>query len=795
MSSKNNKKTVQKSIPYNYCYKDGIIETKQGHFTRAYELKDINFAIAPYEEMVNMYKAFEELLNIFPSSMRFQIFIQNHKADRKETMKNVHYPLSRSDKLNNFRIEIDNILADRISRGKNSIKQKKYLIISTKDNDSAHAKQVLRGYDADISRAISRISKDVVTTPCRLEERLESIFNVYNQEPDAVFGNDIDEEGNNYLDMNQVVRTGLTTKDVIAPSGMLFESNRFMVGETYGRSMFLSYIPGRFSTEFITDLTNLNIEMVISIYHKPIDPQKARKMVRDQLRNIKGEISAAQKHANREGYSWDILPEDLENSYEKTKDLMNDIVERDQNIFEMTFVVTVFADTMHELDNSCSQVINLAKAKRATIRTLLFQQEEGLNASLPLCVNDLSVNRLLTAESCAIFIPYTSQELFQKNGIYYGVNQITNNIIVANRLAGQNYNGLFIGNPGSGKSFLAKQEMLQALLRSERNYVYVIDPQGEYGGALKDAFNGEEIILSAGSTSHLNPLDMDVEYEGGDNPLSVKCDYIIGMIENLVGNQELTPKARSIIARCTEKIYSGYFKHINDMRMRGEYITFDRDAMPTLSNLHAELLRQEEPEAHEIATAIEIYAVGAFATFSHRSNVDTSKRYVTYNIKNLGTGLKALGLYVCLNDIWNKMIDNYRRGYWTWIYIDEFWYLLQTDASCQFVSQVWRTARKWNGVPTGITQNTDDMLMYQSARTIFNNTSFVAMLNSSKNDQDALAEILRIPESQLTYISNNPEGMGLLYTGSTILPFDNTYPKNSMLYKVASTSKAKDRGF
>ncbi len=773
-----------------------MIETAPGHFTKAYELKDINFAIAPYEEQRVMYQAFMRLLNVFPSDMRFQFFIQNHKADKRETMRNVHYPLSRNDNMNKFRVEIDNILADKISRGKNSIKQQKYLIISTRDEDSSHAAQVLHGYDIEIDRAISEISKDIVTEPCSLEDRLRLIHGVYNQGSKMKFGNAVDKEGNTYLDLRQVVSAGLSTKDVVAPSALYFENNKFMTGDTYGRSMFLENVPTFLSVKFITEITNLNIEMVVSVHYKPIDPQKARQMVKNQLRNIKGEIGASQQRANREGYSLDILPEELENSLDMTKNLMNDIINRDQNLFQVTFVVTVFADTLHELDEGCRQVKNISNRYLCPISTLLFQQEDGLNASLPLCKNDLYINRLMTTESGAIFIPYTSQELFQKNGLYYGTNQITNNIIVSNRLSGQNSNGLFIGLPGSGKSFMAKMEIMQALCRSEKNYVYVIDPQAEYGGALKNEFDGEEVILSAGSTSYLNPLDMDIGYAGEDNPLSSKCDYIIGLIENILGNnQEMTARGKSIVARCVERIYAGYFQHLEDMRAMGQYETIDRSAMPTLSNLYSELRRQPEPEAQDIAGILELYATGTFATFANRTNIDTSKRYVTYNIKNLGTGMKSLGLYICLNDIWNKMIENARKGYWSWIYIDEFWYLLQTDTSCKFVSQVWKTARKWNGIPTGITQNTDDMLMYQAARTIFNNTSFVAMFNSSKNDQDALADILQIPESQIRYISNSPSGRGLLYTGTTILPFDSSYPKDSLLYQYASTSKTKDKGY
>ena len=791
-------KTVQQSIPYMYVYEDGIIETRAGCFTRAYKLKDINFAIATEDEQRSMYMAFERLLNVFGADTEFQIFIQNHKADKRETLRDVHFEPN-SDSLNKFRVELNNVLIDKISAGKNSIQQEKFLIVSTKDNNASAAIKKLCGLDIQINNAVGEISKDIDAPPCTREERLETLYNVYNQTEETSFGNIIYEDGTTGLDLGELVRQGLTTKDMIAPPGMVFENNMFRLGKTYGRSLFLEKIPGGLSTDFITRLSNLNIEMVISIHYTPIDSGKGRKMVKDHLKNVKGAIGAEQERAAKAGYSMDILPEDLEYNLESTRSLMDDIMNRDQNLFQVTMVITVFADTAHELDEGCRQVTSTAKGKLCDIKTLLFQQEEGLNQSLPLCLSELRISRMMTTESGAIFIPYTSQELFQKGGAYYGTNQITNNIIVANRLRGQNFNGLLFGYPGSGKSFFAKLEMIQALLRSGKNFVYVIDPQAEYGGRMREALRGEEVTLSAGSTSYLNPLDMDIGYGGDDDPIAPKCEYIIGMIEIILGtNQSLSPKEKSIISRCTEAIYRPYLRHLDDQYQRGirnergEKITFDREAMPTLNTLYNELKRQPEMEAQEIAGVLEMYATGAFSTFAHRSNVKTDKRYVTYNIRNLGTGMKTLGLHICLNDVWNKMIENHKKGYWTWIYIDEFWYLLQTDSSCKFLGQVWKTARKWNGVPTGITQNADDMLMYQAAKTIFDNTSFITIFNSSKNDRDALADLLQIPESQMKYVTNNPAGTGLIYTGNTVLPFNGIYPKNSMVYKIASTSQTKD---
>ena len=334
--------------------------------------------------------------------------------------------------------------------------------------------------------------------------------------------------------------------------------------------------------------------------------------------------------------------------------------------------------------------------------------------------------------------------------------------------------------------------MISVLLRSDKNQVYVIDPEGEYSPLAK-ALNGEVIELSATSNKFINPLDMDIDYGGDGDPISMKSDYIISMVEIMLGGgRTLNPTAKSIVDRCVKNIYRGYLEHIDTLNQKGESITCDKDAMPTLNNLYNELRIQPEEDARIIANILEIYAQGSLATFAHRSNVETDKKFVVYDTNNLGTGMKGLGLHICLNDIWNKMISNRKKGIWTWIYIDEFYLLLQSDSAASFLMQIWKRARKWNGVPTGIMQNTEDLLRSADARNIINNTSFVIMLSLPKLDRLNLSDLLQLPDSQLTYITNSQPGHGIFYTGKTVLPIKNDFPKSSMLYKIMSTSGKED---
>lgn len=789
-------KTVQDSIPYQRVYNNGIIETENGVFSKAYALEDINFSIAPEDEQKEIFLNYEKLLNSFSKDNPFQIIIHNYKADKATTLKEVRFKPQR-DGLNKYRQESNNVLMEKISAGNNSLRQSKYLVVTHKDNDADHALAVMRGIDQDVRKAIQNIAPESKVTYESTEQRLETLYNIYHKDEEGTFGNAKDENGNLYIDYEALARSGMTTKDLIGPNGFQFKDNFLKIGQTYGRVLYLEKIPTYLSTDFLADLANVNAEMLISLNYQPIDSTQALKMIKNQLLNINAQMAASQKTALREGYSSDLVSPELKASQDATKDLMHDVVSRDQKMFNLTLVITVFADTQEELLEVIRQINTVTNQHQCPMRTLLFQQEDGFNACLPLGVNKLSISKLMTTESASIFMPYTSQELHHKNGTYYGLNQITNNLIMYDRLnpKAHNYNGLIFGESGSGKSFTAKCEMMSVLLRSDKNRVYIIDPESEYHKMAK-SLNGEVIELSANSKTFINPFDMDIEYSGEDDPIAMKSEYIIGMIEIMLGQgRELSAKAKSIVDRCVKDIYRGYINHIDELAQihqlqnkPGLPPTQDKAAAPTLANLYHALREQPEEEAQNLASTIEIYTQGSLSTFAHRSNVDTTGNIVVYDIKNLGTGMKPLGLHICLNDIWNKMFENSRNGLRTWIYIDEFYLLLQNDAAASFLMQIWKRARKWKGVPTGIMQNTEDLLNSPVTRNIVNNTNFVMMLSLPKLDRANLNELLQIPQSQLAFITNSAKGHGLIYTGDTILPFNNEYPQETELYKIMQTT-------
>ena len=783
--------TAQNSIPFKTVYKDGTIETTPDTYTRVYDLEDINFKIAPDAEQVSIFRAYGDFLNSFPPTSRFQIIIQNYPASKRASMEDVHFKFQR-DGLNPLRQEMNQILLERLTEGRKNLKQDKYLVVSVHDEDIDHAMSRLMTMDKEIEKAIHRIAPDTTIHQETIEERLRHLFDIYNQDGESVFYNDMAEDGHTpRFSYDKLGQYGVSAKDLICPPSFQFKSESFMTGKTYGRVLFLERVPTWLSTDFISDLSDVPASMLLSITHHPIEMGKAMRMVKDHMTAVNAQIAASQKEAVRSGYTYDLLSPDLALSQKQTRDLLDDLMGRDQKLYYLVLEVCLFADTKEQLDEYTRMVTSIAGKHLCPLRTLSFQQEQGFDQALPLCLNTVAVKRLFTTESASVFIPYTSLELYQKHGIYYGTNQTSGNMILYDRLTGRNYNGLIFGEAGSGKSFAAKLEMLSVLLRHAHHKVYVIDPESEYTGMAR-AMGGEIVDLSPGSKTYVNPLDMDIDYDGESDPVSMKLDYIVSMIEIMLGQgRYLDPQAKSIVGRCVNTIYRPYLQHINQMRQNGMDISCDKEAMPTLNSLYNELLRQPEPAAQTIANILEVYAAGSFATFAHRSNVETTSNFVVYDIKNLGTGMKDLGLHVCLNDIWNQMIANHRKGpdYYTWIYIDEFYLLLQSDSAARFLMQVWKRCRKHNGVPTGIMQNTEDLLRSADSRNILNNTSFIIMNALSKLDRTNLGDLLQIPESQLSYITNSAPAHGLIFNGKTVLPYENEFPRDSRIYKMLNTTE------
>lgn len=770
-------KTIQDSIPYETVYKNGIIETDKGVFTRSYQLDEANFKTASDDEQLDIFRKYGNFLNAFDENTRWQINIFNHAVDKADTMEQIRIRPEK-DGLNVYRQAMNNVYLDRLAEGKNDITQSKFLTISIKDTNISHATDVIRRLDKDISKNLKKITEND-TTPMSLEERLQLLHNIYN--PDDPELANVEIENELHFNLDELAKQGLTSKDAIGPSELCFKGRNYNMSDKIGTVMFIESVPSFLTTDFIADLTDLSINMLISITHSTMNGSDAIKLAKARLADIESDISEKQKDSRESGVGYGMIPPELEKARETARSFMTDIMSRNQKIFLLTFTIAVFAESQKELDDDIALIKSTCDKHLCPVKVLSDQQEFAFNNTLPLCRDDLFVDQLHTTETASVFIPYTSQELMQKNAIFYGLNSVTKNMILYNRLSGNNYNGLIFGGSGSGKSFTAKLEMIAVLLRDTKSRVYIIDPDGEYT-PMVEAFGGQVVNLAFGSKTYLNPLDLNMD--DGDDPVAEKTDYILSLIDIIIGGgNTLDPIAKSIVIRCVKNLYTGYIKHLMDVNM-----SIDISFAKTLRDLHDEIKMQPEPQARSVASVIEPYATGAYDLFSHRTNIETDRRIVCFNIQKIGSGLKALGLFICTNYVWNEMLKNWKKKIYTWFYIDEFHLLLQTDNTIKTMVSIWKRARKFLGVPTGITQNTAELLRASEASGIINNTNFVIMLSLPKEDRQNLQILFGLSDSQLDYINGNDKGSGLLYNGKITIPFENEFPKDNPIYRIISTS-------
>ena len=778
-------RTAQETIPYHAAYLNGIIETDPGIFSKSYYLEDVNFKIATEEEQEDIFTKFGDLLNMFGHEIKLQITLFNRNMDKEHFHKKVLLPM-KGDNLDQYRKESNDILLHHMTQGHNNLTHERYLTVSIEAENIDQATVQFARLDTEITTAIKRIN-DCESQPMTINERLSILYDIYNPDNSHFLSSSGLVNGNKIsaFDLNNIAKQGLTTKDVICPSQFTFNMDYFTVGDTFARSLFLENLPAYLSTNFVSDLNSIPSNILISTYFEPIRQDKAVRLIKNQIVNINSNVIDAQKRATKAGYSTELISPDLQKAQEEAMGLLEDMTSRNQKMFFLSMAITVFADNKEELDRITQTVLVTAQKHLCSLKKLSYQQEQGMATSLPLGINKLAVKRLLPTEAASLFLPFSAQELSQENGIYYGLNAISKNLILFDRTASKNSNGIILGTSGSGKSFSAKREIFSVFLKTDAD-VFIIDPEREYAPMAK-MLGGEVIRIAAGSNTYINPLDMDIFYADDDDPVTLKSDFICSLCETVIGgHQGLQPVEKSVIDRCVRQIYIPYMEY---MRTAPPGVTCDKERAPTLMDFYELLLTQPEPEAQNIALALEYYVTGSLDTFAHHSNVNTSSRFVVYDIKDIGAGMKEMGIQICLNDIWNKTIDNkLRYNKETWSYIDEFYLLTQSDSSAKFLQQIFKRARKWKGVVTGITQDVEDMLASREVRGIINNCDFIMMLNQSPLARIELANMFNMSAEQLQHITNTDAGEGLLYTGKSLVPFVDKYPRDTKSYKVMSTS-------
>ena len=757
-------RTAQQSIPFQRMFPDGICRVSDRYYTKTIQYQDINYQLAQQEDKTAIFEEWCSFLNFFDSSIHFELSFMNMATDAEVFEKNIRIPL-RNDHFNSVRSEYSQMLKTQLAQGNNGLTKTKYITFGIEAESMREAKPRLDHVQTDLMNNFKRLG--VVAKVLNGKDRLQLMHAMFHMGDNDRF----------YFDWNWLAGSGLSVKDFIAPTSFSFPGGRtFTMGNLHGAMSYLQITASDLSDQLLKDFLDMETSEIVTMHIQSVDQTAAIKQIKHTITELDRSKIEEQKKAVRAGYDMDIIPSDLATYGKDAKALLKELQSQNERMFLITFLIMNTGRTEQELENNVFQASSIAQKHNCNLRRLDFQQEQGLMSSLPLANNLIEIQRALTTSSTAIFIPFTTQELFQNGdeALYYGLNALSNNLIMVDRKKLKNPNGLILGTPGSGKSFSAKREITNAFLVTDDD-VIICDPEAEYT-PLVNCLEGQVIKISPTSTHYINPMDINESYSEDDNPLALKADFILSLCELIVGGKEgLQPIEKTVIDRCVHQIYQHYFEDPKP------------ENMPLLEDLYHALLQQEEKEAHRVATALEIYVKGSLNLFNHRTNVDINNRFVCYDIKELGKQLKKIGMLIVQDQVWGRVTANRSAGKTTRYYMDEFHLLLKEEQTAAYSVEIWKRFRKWGGIPTGITQNVKDLLSSREVENIFENSDFVYMLNQAAGDRQILAQQLNISPHQLSYVTHSGEGEGLLFYGNVILPFVDHFPTDLALYKIMTT--------
>ena len=743
---------------------DGVCQVTGNFYTKTIQFQDINYQLSQNEDKSAIFDAWCDFLNYFDSSIRFQFSFLNLTASMESFEQSIFIP-PQNDAFDSIRAEYAEMLQNQLAKGNNGLTKTKFLTFGIEADSIKTAKPRLERIENDILNNFKRLG--VSAAVLNGLERLRLMHDIFH----------MDDQSRLQFSWDWLAPSGLSTKDFIAPSSFEFKEGRtFRMGKKFGAVSFLQILAPELNDRMLADFLDMESSLIATMHIQSVDQVAAIKTVKRKITDLDKMKIEEQKKAVRAGYDMDIIPSDLATYGTEAKNLLKELQSRNERMFLMTFLLVNTADTKQQLDNNVFQASSIAQKYNCQLVRLDYLQEEGLMSSLPLDFNQVEIQRSLTTSSTAIFIPFTTQELFQSGGeaLYYGLNALSSNLIMVDRKKLKNPNGLILGTPGSGKSFSAKREITNAFLITGDD-IAICDPEGEYF-PLVQRLGGQVIRISPTSSDYINPMDINLNYSDDENPLSLKADFILSLCELVVGSRDgLQPVEKTVIDRCVRLIYQPY---LNDPCSEN---------IPILGDLYEALLKQDEKEAHHIATALEIYVSGSLNVFNHRTNVDVNNRIVCYDIKELGKQLKKLGMLIVQDQVWGRVTANRAAGKSTRYYMDEFHLLLKEEQTAAYSVEIWKRFRKWGGIPTGITQNVKDLLSSREVENIFENSDFVYMLNQAGGDRQILAKQLNISPHQLSYVTHSGEGEGLLFYGNVILPFIDRFPKDTELYAVMTT--------
>ena len=756
--------SAQQTIPYLVMHPDGVCQLPGGLYTKTVEYEDINYSVASTEDQTAIFGGWSSFLNYFDSSLPFQLSFINRRSRSRSRYK-VNIPPAQDD-FDSIRAEFTGMLKNQIAKSNNGIERSKYITFGLPADGIAEARPRLERVEADVTGNLKRLG--VPSVPMDGQARLALLHGQMhpgNWEPFRFSWQDIP-------------KTGLGTKDYIAPDSFDFRQARtFRIGQYWGAASYLQILASELSDKLLAEILELDAEMTVTMHIQTVDQLKAIKTIKGKISDIGKMKVEEQRKAVRAGYDPDILPPDLITFSKDAAELLADLQSRNERMFLLTFTVVNLAPTRQRLENDVFTVGGIAQKYNCALKRLDWQQEQGFVSSLALGYNEVEIQRGMTTSSTAIFIPFMTRELRMAGpSLYYGMNALSHNVIMADRKKLKSANGLYLGSTGSGKSFAAKREIINVFLAIPKDRIIIVDPMGEYVPLVRRLGNQAQIIeISPDSPNHLNPMDVELNMTAGESPLSMKADFLLSLCELVVGGKDgLQPIEKTVIDRCVRLVY------------REQALGIATGKTPLLQDLYEELLKQPEPEARRVATALELYCTGSLNLFNHPTNVKTDKRVVCIVLKNMGENLRKIAMHIT-NEFVSQAVDaNFHNGVSTWCYFDEFHILLRDALTASYFVAVWKMLRKKGCVPSALTQNVKDLLASREIEAILDNTDFMILLSQAQSDRAILAKQLGISEHQLSYITHSNSGEGLLFYGDVTIPFVDRFPRGE-IYNLLTT--------
>ena len=753
--------SAQQTIPYIAMHPDGVCQLPGGLYSKTVEYEDINYAVASTEDQTAIFGGWSSFLNYFDSSLPFQLsFINRRSRDRSRYKVNIP---EANDAFNSVRDDYTKMLKTQIAKSNNGIERSKYITVCLPADSVADARPRLERVEADVTGNLHRLG--VQSEPLDGRGRLALLHGQMHPGSRETFR----------FSWKDIPQTGMGTKDYIAPDSFDFRDSRtFRIGRYWGAASYLQILASELSDKLLAEILEMDAELTVTMHIQTVDQLKAIKTIKGKISDIGRMKAEEQKKAVRAGYDMEILPPDLITFSKDAAELLADLQSRNERMFLLTFTVINLAPTRQKLENDVFTVGGIAQKYNCALRRLDWQQEQGFVSSLVLGYNGIEIQRGMTTSSTAIFIPFMTRELrMGGQALYYGMNALSHNVIMADRKKLKSANGLYLGSTGSGKSFAAKRELLNVFLTTN-DRIIIVDPMGEYV-PLARRLGGQIIEIAPDSPNHLNPMDIQLNLNGGDSPLSMKADFLLSLCELVLGGKEgLQPIERTVIDRCVRLVY------------REMALGLEPEKTPLLQDLYEELLKQPEPEAQRVATALELYCTGSLNLFNHPTNVRTDNRVVCIVLKGMGENLRKIAMHITDEFVTQAVEDNFREGVATWCYFDEFHVLLRDQLTASYFVAVWKMLRKKGCVPSALTQNVKDLLASREIEAILDNTDFMVLLSQAQSDRAILAKQLGISEHQLSYITHSNSGEGLLFYGSVTIPFVDRFPRGE-IYDLLTT--------